>query len=65
MKTVNTIEDAEDLLGNFQEGQTVVLDKDCPNECLVTIIKFGNRFCTVKDNQGQQYQVMIYRLTKN
>ncbi len=65
MKVIKNIKDIPgDLLGNFNVDETVWLDKAGPNQCLVTIKQFADKFCLVQDIQGQQYEVMIYRLTK-
>ena len=57
-------EQHEDLLGNFQVGETVYLNRFTIDETLVTIVKFGNRLCRVKDVNGYEIEVMIYRLSK-
>lgn len=65
MNLIKSIKDIpEDLLGNFQVDEVVWFDKNCPNQCLVTIKEFSKKFCKVQDSQGQIYEVMIFRLTK-
>ena len=65
IKNINQLqEQCEDILGNFHEGETVWIDRGRVNEQLVTIIQFGKRFCKVKNESGEKWETMIYRLTK-
>lgn len=52
-------------LANLQVGETLWLDRGYLNECLITIVRFrGKYFCEVKDEEGNQWTTMIYRLSK-
>jgi hypothetical protein len=58
-------EPTDDAIGNFQEEETVWLDKGFCGQSLVTIVRFhGEMYCTVKDECGNKWTVMIYRLSK-
>lgn len=65
-RSFRTAEPVQRDLSEFEEGETVILDKGYCNESIVTIQNlFGKYYARIQDLHGQQWNVMIFRLSKN
>lgn len=48
---------------NLKAGDTVVLDKDFNNSSIVTIVSISTIYALIKDEEGNEWEVMVNRLT--
>jgi hypothetical protein len=46
------------------DGNKYVLDAEFNNASIVTLVKHGKYFCTVRSDEGSEWSTMCYRLTE-